>query len=87
MYRAPHAAPQSQLPEDRRGRVVGRFCHGCGSIYPDHSGKHVGKPVYGKDHISAPCSEEGKVFAPGAAWWEPAVEVLPAAPPAASNAA
>lgn len=86
MYRAPRAAPQSQIPEDRRGRVVGRFCHSCGSVYSLFAEKHVGKPVHGKDHISAPCSEEGKVFAAGAPWWEPAVEVLPAAS-AASDAA
>ena len=33
-----HAAPQSQLPEERQGRTVGRFCQVCGSIYPLHRG-------------------------------------------------
>lgn len=79
VYRFPHAAPQSQLPEERRGRPIGRFCKVCGSIYPLHRRLHRGKPMYGRDHIASPCSHEGDVFEEGAAWWEPAVEVLPEA--------
>lgn len=79
VYRVPEAAPQSQLPEKRRGRIVGRFCHTCGSIYPLHRATHSGKPVYGKDHISSTCAHEGEKFDPSEPWWEPAVEVLPIA--------
>ena len=79
VYRYPEAAPQSQIAEERRGRVVGRFCHTCGSIYPLHRSRHSGKPMYGKDHISSPCAHEGEVFDPTDSWWEPAVEVLPIA--------
>ena len=79
MYRFPHAAPQSQLPEERRGRTVGRFCHVCSSIYPLHRGLHRGKAMYGRDHIASPCTHEGDAFEEGANWWEPAVEVLPEA--------
>jgi hypothetical protein len=79
VYRFPHAAPQSQLPEERRGRTIGRFCKVCGSIYPLQRRTHRGKPMYGRDHIASPCSHEGDVFAAGAVWWEPAVEVLPEA--------
>lgn len=78
VYRAPIAAPASQIPEERRGRVLGRFCHTCGSVYPRHRAKHVGKPAYGRDHIASPCAHEGDVFEPGADWWEDAVDVLPA---------
>ncbi len=77
VYRLPHAAPASQLPEERRGRVVARFCHVCSSLYPLHRRTHSGHSTYGKDHISSPCAHEGEEFAAGAAWWEPAVEVLP----------
>ena len=79
VYRYPHAAPASQLPEERRGRVIGRFCHVCGAIYPLHRGRHSGKPLYGKDHIASPCAHEGEPFASGEPWWEPAVEVMPEA--------
>jgi hypothetical protein len=79
VYRLPHAAPESQTPEERRGRVIGRFCRVCASIYPLHRAKHAGKPLYGKDHIASPCAHEGEVFETGANWWEPAVEVLPEA--------
>ena len=79
VYRFPHAAPQSQLPEARRGRTIGRFCKVCGAIYPVHRRLHRGKPMYGRDHIASPCSHEGDVFEEGAAWWEPAVVVLPEA--------
>ena len=79
VYRYPHAAPQSQLPKERRGRTIGRFCKVCGSIYPVHRRLHRGKPMYGRDHIASPCSHEGDAFEEGAAWWEPAVEVLPEA--------
>lgn len=77
VYRHPEAAPRSQIAEERRGRMIGRFCHTCGSIYPVHRTTHSGKAMYGKDHISAPCAHEGDVFDPAAPWWEPAVEVLP----------
>lgn len=89
VYRIPEAAPQSQIPEERRGRVTGRFCHGCGSIYPLHRAKHSGKSMYGKDHVSSTCAHEGEAFDPTESWWEPAVEVLPAPPvaPAAPPAA
>ncbi len=80
VYRIPDAAPLSQIAEERRGREVGRFCLVCGSTYPLHRGRHTGKPVYGKDHIAAPCAHEGELFEPGAPWWEPAVEVLPPPP-------
>jgi hypothetical protein len=79
MYRFPHAAPQSQLPEERQGRTIGRFCKVCYSIYPLHRKLHRGKPVYGRDHIASPCAHEGDTFEEGANWWEPAVEVLPEA--------
>src|SRR4051794_40848928 len=79
VYRYPHAAPQSQLPPERQGRVIGSFCHTCGFFYPEHRSKHSGKPLYGRDHIASPCSHEGDLFAPGETWWEPAVEVLPEA--------
>jgi hypothetical protein len=79
VYRFPHAAPQSLLPEERRGREIGRFCKVCGFIYPLHRLRHRGKPMYGRDHIASPCSHEGEVFEAAEAWWEPAVEVLPEA--------
>jgi hypothetical protein len=82
-YRGPEAAPESSMAPDRRGCVVGRFCKGCGAVYSLHAARHVGKPIHGKDHISAPCSYEGEAFTEGASWWEPAVEVLPAVKPAA----
>jgi hypothetical protein len=84
VYRVPHAAPESQLPPERRGRVVGHYCLVCASIYPLHRAVHAGRPVYGRDHVASPCAHEGDAFRPGEAWWEPAVEVLPAA--AASGA-
>lgn len=79
VYRHPHAAPRSRVSEERRGRVVGYFCTVCGSIYPLHRGRHAGKPIYGRDHVASPCAHEGDVFAPGADWWDYAVEVLPEA--------
>lgn len=79
VYRVPQAAPMSQVAEEKRGRTIGRFCLVCGSIFPLHRGRHTGKPMYGKDHIAAPCAHEGERFDPGEPWWEPAVEVLPVA--------
>ena len=79
VYRLPHAAPQSQLAVERRGRVIGRFCHVCASIYPLHRERHTGRPLYGRDHIASPCAHEGELFAEQESWWEPAVEVLPEA--------
>ena len=83
VYRVPPVAPQSQVPPERRGPEMGYYCLVCASLYPLHRATHTGRPVYGRDHIASPCAHEGDVFAPGAAWWEPGVEVLPApAPPA-----
>jgi hypothetical protein len=85
VYRVPPAAPLSQVPPDRRGRVMGHFCLICASLYPLHRATHSGRPVYGRDHIASPCAHEGDTFTSGESWWEPAVEVLPA--PAAGAAA
>lgn len=76
-YRRLPLAPLSRVAENRRGAVRGRFCKVCGSIYPRWAGRHSGKPMYGKDHVASPCTEEGEEFVEGASWWEPAVEVLP----------
>jgi hypothetical protein len=76
MHRQAPAAPQSSLPVERRGRVVGRFCHGCHEVYPEFARRHAGKPSHGRDHVASPCSHQGERFAEGAGWWEPAVEVL-----------
>ncbi len=80
-YRTSMPAPASRVPEERRGRRVGTFCLACDSVYPLHRASHHGKPVYGRDHIAAPCSHEGEPFEEGARWWEPAIEVLPAPVP------
>ena len=77
VFRAPRAAPQSRIAAARRGAVVGRFCHGCGSVYSIYRARHTGDPIHGRDHIASPCSHEGQEFTAGADWWEPAVEVLP----------
>ncbi|HEX5760781.1 MAG TPA: hypothetical protein VF121_16450 [Thermoanaerobaculia bacterium] len=89
VYRHPQAAPLGQVPEERRGRVVGRFCLVCGTIYSEQSARHTGRPLYGRDHIASPCPHEGERFEAGEDWWEPAVEVLPPppAPPPAPPAA
>lgn len=79
MYRNPQTAPESQLAEERRGRVLGRYCRECSNFYPKFRARHSGKPLYGKDHVASPCSHEGDVFTEGEGWWEPAVEVLPPA--------
>ncbi|HRC84550.1 MAG TPA: hypothetical protein PK413_02950 [Thermoanaerobaculia bacterium] len=83
-YRGPEAAPVGSVAVERRGEIVGRFCRGCGSVYPLWAGHHHGKPIHGKDHIASPCPHEGRAFREGESWWEPAVEVLP---PAAAPAA
>ncbi len=80
VYRLPPAGPASQIPPERRGAVMGRFCLICAAVYPLHRAVHAGQPVYGRDHIASPCAHEGDTFTPGASWWEPAVEVLPAPP-------
>lgn len=77
-YRGTEAAPVGSVPEERRGRELGRFCLSCGSVYPLFIAHHKGKPSFGKDHVVAPCSHEGESFADGADWWQPAVEVLAA---------
>ena len=82
---SPAWSPESMLPAERRGAVVGRFCRDCSSFYPLHAGLHKGKPSFGRDHVSSPCSAEGRPFVEGATWWEPAVAVL--APPAPVAAA
>lgn len=78
-YRKLPLAPSSRVAEERRGAVRGRFCTVCGAIYPRWTARHAGKPMYGKDHIASPCTEEGEAFEQGASWWEPAVEILPTA--------
>lgn len=87
VLRVPRAAPASRIPEERRGHVLGRFCHGCGQVYPLQRRLHSGDPIYGRDHVASPCSYEGSAFEPGASWWEPAVDVLPPPPPPAETAA
>jgi hypothetical protein len=89
VYRTSMPAPVSRVPEARRGRVAGIFCLDCGTVYPLNRARHAGKPLYGRDHIAAPCPHEGEAFDPGEGWWEPAVEVSPerAAPPEAETAA
>ena len=79
-YRSLRVAPAAAVDEARRGPVKGRFCRACGGVFSLHADRHKGKPVYGKDHIAAPCAHEGDAFDSGEAWWEPAVEVLPAPP-------
>ncbi len=86
VFRAPRPAPVSRISEERRGRVVGRFCLVCGGVYPRYGARHAGKPIYGKDHVAAPCAHEGEPFEAGDEWWEPAVEVLPAPPAPAETA-
>lgn len=80
MYRTTMPAPAGRVPEERRGREVGRFCLECGSVYPLHRARHTGRPIYGRDHVASPCAHEGEAFDPGEGWWQPAVEVLPAVP-------
>jgi hypothetical protein len=79
MYRMPHAAPESTVPEEKRGRTIGRFCKVCSTIYPEHRSRHRGTPMYGRDHIPSPCAHEGEAFEAGADWWEAAVEIVPEA--------
>lgn len=80
VYRTSTPAPVSQVPEERRGREVGIFCLECGSVYPLHRARHVGRAMHGRDHIAAPCAHEGEGFDPDEDWWEPAIEVLPPPP-------
>ncbi|MDX1643839.1 MAG: hypothetical protein R3244_05715 [Thermoanaerobaculia bacterium] len=77
-YRRLPLAPESQVETERRGAVRGRFCKVCGAIYPRFAARHSGKPMYGKDHVASPCTQEGDAFDDGESWWEPAVEVTPA---------
>jgi hypothetical protein len=91
VFRAPRAAPASRIPEERRGHVVGRYCHGCNQVYPLQRAIHSGDPIAGRDHVASTCPYEGWRFEPDGSWWEPAVEVLSppamAAPAAPSTAA
>jgi hypothetical protein len=87
VFRAPKAAPASRLPPERRGAVIGRYCHGCNQVFPLQRAFHSGDPIYGRDHVASTCPYEGWRFEPGAASWEAAVEVLPAPPPPAQSAA
>ena len=80
-YRRVDVAPAAAVEEARRGAVKGRFCRACGGVFPRYAASHRGKPIYGKDHVASPCSHEGDDFEPGASWWEPAVEILPAGEP------
>lgn len=83
--RIPAVAPQSRLAPERRGALLGRFCHDCATAFSFHQARHVGKGLNGRDHVASPCPHEGQPFGAQAPWWEPAVEVLPAPPaPAAS---
>ena len=84
-YRRVNAAPASQVAPERRGAEAGIFCLACGNVYPLHRSHHRGKPAFGKDHVAAPCAHEGDSFRDGADWWEPAVEILPAAEPSAAE--
>jgi len=79
-FRKPNIAPMSQVPPQRRGRVVGRFCHACGGVFMRHATVHRGKGLglFTRDHVAAPCTYEGEPFEAGADWWEFAVELLPA---------
>lgn len=85
VYRHPNAGPGSSMAEERRGRVVGRFCKTCGGVYALYAERHHGKPIYGKDHVSSPCTHEGDDFAAGETWWEPAIELLPESPETQEN--
>ena len=76
VYRAPRSSPLSRLAEERRGALVGRFCHGCNQVFPLQRRLHTGDPIYGRDHVASTCPYEGWAFEAGADWWEPAVEVL-----------
>lgn len=76
-FRPPRPAPESRVPDDRRGPVIGRYCLGCNSTFPPQRSRHSGDPIIGRDHVASPCAYEGSEFGPGADWWEPAVEVLP----------
>jgi hypothetical protein len=87
VYRAPRAAPQSLVPEPRRGHLIGRYCHGCNQVFPLQRRLHSGDPIYGRDHVGSTCPYEGADFEPGADWWEPAIDMLPAPPPPAEASA
>jgi hypothetical protein len=82
VFRAPRAAPESRVPVERRGHVVGRYCKGCNQIYPLQRRLHSGDPIYGRDHVASTCPYEGWELEPGAPWWELAVEILPPPAPA-----
>lgn len=75
MYRSPNGAPISAVSEELRGAKLGRFCRGCGGIYPSYREYHKGKSLNGRDHVAPPCSHEGERFDEGEGWWEDAVQV------------
>lgn len=79
MYRSPNGAPASSVAKEQRGPTIGRFCRGCGGIYPTYRDTHRGKALNGRDHVSPPCSHEGERFDDGESWWEDAVQVRSAA--------
>jgi hypothetical protein len=83
VFRAPKAAPTSRVPDQRRGHVIGRFCHGCNQIFALQRRLHSGDPIQGRDHVASTCPYEGSTFEAGASWWELAVDILPAPAPAA----
>ncbi len=87
VFRKLEAAPEGAVEPERRGRVVGRFCRACGGFYPLYGARHLGKPALGRDHVASTCTHEGEPFEPGDDWWEAAVEILPAPPPAAEGSA
>jgi hypothetical protein len=87
VFRAPKAAPASRVAAERRGHTIGRFCHGCNQTFPLQRRMHSGDPIQGRDHVASPCPYEGQPFEHGVSWWEPAVEVLPAAPAEAAQPA
>jgi hypothetical protein len=86
VLRLPRSAPMSRIPEERRGHLLGRFCHGCNQVYPLQRRQHSGDPIHGRDLVSSTCPYEGSAFEPGASWWEPAVTVLPPPPPVEPSA-
>jgi hypothetical protein len=84
VFRTSRVAPASRIPAERRGHLIGRYCHGCNQAFPLQRGLHTGDPIFGRDHVASTCPYEGWAFEVGASWWEPAVEVLPPPPAVAA---